>query len=218
MRTHGRRAMKRALMLAEEQGEAEHLRFAMWMILVKRWEREINSPKKKKKDAKEAATPLSAKGKGKHNKQLENNMRFSFQNALKRHVLLKRARALFTLPCARADFIALFKGTFDVHEEGPRLVVDVSGADTAEVVRKLSPLVGENNDGGAGDAVATVRDVTVPASTPFPLSRLKNSVTFKWSMKTLSHVDANGETREVSMGKMTCTFPRNCTVVKGVKD
>mmetsp|Transcript_25933 Transcript_25933/g.36151 ORF Transcript_25933/g.36151 Transcript_25933/m.36151 type:complete len:144 (+) Transcript_25933:631-1062(+) len=90
--------------------------------------------------------PSSAKGKGKHNKQLENNMRFSFQNALKRHVLLKRARALFTLPCARADFIALFKGTFDVHEEGPRLVVDVSGADTAEVVRKLSPLVGENND------------------------------------------------------------------------
>mmetsp|Transcript_25933 Transcript_25933/g.36154 ORF Transcript_25933/g.36154 Transcript_25933/m.36154 type:complete len:103 (+) Transcript_25933:483-791(+) len=62
MRTHGRRAMKRALMLAEEQGEAEHLRFAMWMILVKRWEREINSPKKKKKDAKEAATPLVCQG------------------------------------------------------------------------------------------------------------------------------------------------------------
>ena len=64
---------------------------------------------------------------------------FKIQNCLKRYLLMKTARACFSLPCSRKKFVRLFRGAVDISggEKSDRLYVSLKGPTTAIVTKRL---------------------------------------------------------------------------------
>ena len=222
------RGLKLALSLAEEQGQEHYLR--QCLAFVKKYEKKINrvidkSGKRKRRESVKMKVIRDAKQcdetPRRSIKTLRSDLVFKIQNALKRHLLLKRARASFSIRATKAEYLALFSGYEDIHGFDHRKdIMDayVHGESTARVVAKIGKVLGLKGDWWSrrcyGEDSTRTRDCAYIKI--IKENKQRCNVRFRWQKKTISQVDAKGETHEVTFSQMRCySFPRDCVAVRG---
>lgn len=226
-------AVKRALSLAEEQGEAARLRWAM--NIIKKYEKRMNSgdyirainaardvprrrrPKTVWQEVKEL--PEVPRTELKH---VLEPMLGLLQNALKAHTILKTARAGFSMICTKADFLRVFGGIITVLESrtSGQLKAEIQEKSTKLATIKLAQILGlqaasdENGPNSRwfirryyGEDYKTSRTCAYIRVDPDHVQRKK--ITFKWRERKVKQITRDGEQKEASYAKLHVQFPRH---------
>lgn len=227
MRPVRARAYGRAFRIAGEQHEAKQLADAL--KLVRRYERKMALREERKGRragdsgrANELVLPKASTRKAPRGPlhKLTNGILFHFNNALKRYLLMKRARAAFSYPCSERQFKRLIGGFADIYRTSRDwLVAEFKGEHTEDVVNVLSELLGVDEGWWSrrwfGTKLWKRRDCAYIDMIKGHASRGK--ITFRWKNKTLKHLDDEGDEKEVSDSRVYVQFPRNCTAVKPLR-
>lgn len=223
------RRRSRAAAFALANSQQEELEIKRAIRLVRNLEKKLasNETIKMKPRGRPRIPPklIMKKGSGKKKKRtklgpLIKNIKFMFCNALRRYLLLKRARAQFSLPAKRSEYIALLGGYEDIYESSNgNLKASFGGAHTEDVLTQISQMIGENSESWArrwfGKKHYRTRDCAYIHIVPDHLARC--NVTFKWVQKKIYQVMPDGTKTCTSIGKICVTFPRDCLPVKPTK-
>lgn len=220
------RGVREALKLAEMQGEAASLRASL--ALVKQYESKLANASVHtakaipvtERDVVFKATSYKPFSRTKL-AVLIGQLVFKIQACLKRYVLMKRARACFSLPCSKEDFIRLFRGHVDITGSGKsqRLYVSMTGASTQAVTKKLSIVLDVDCEKSPwfvrryyGRHVGRTRDCAFVKIDQNHNQR--KEILFFHSRKTIYQLDRLGVARESSMEYLCVRIPRHCVPVK----
>jgi hypothetical protein len=149
---------------------------------------------------------------------------FKIQNCLKRYLLMKTARACFSLPCSRKKFVRLFRGAVDISggEKSDRLYVSLKGPTTAIVTKRLADILGVDCETTPwlsrryyGREIGRTRDCAYIKIDPSHTAR--QEILFFHAKKTIYQLDRHGTAHAASIEYLRARIPRHCSSVKPTK-
>lgn len=228
-----RRALAKALSLAEMQGEEAALKRAL--RLVRAYERGINKKERSQRSRRfndgrgsepymvvEAKTATITE-----RKELGDVLaviKYKFQAALRRYLLLKNACARFSLPCTRDAFIKIFSGHANIQGRrvatGEELIVSLENMSQTDVMNKITNILGEKDDRWCrryyGRTLFKRREVAYVDYKKDVLQRSK--IRFRLCTREIKQLDHEGQEIITSCSFLQGTFPRNTTTVRPSKE
>lgn len=237
------RGVRKAMTLAQEQGEQEDLCRAL--RLVAKYEKKIQQGlnesevaaamgKEKKNNPRKSRLPeehqthclkeVTAEKKPRSDvRDIQAAVVHKIQKSLKLYHLRKRARAVWYMRASEDEFLSLFGGYAKIyrHDNG-RMFVRISGEDTAAVNALLGPILSIDKEQRHwycrrfyGQKHKKERDCSYVC-----IDRnheKKKEITFGFKMEHTAQRDRSGKQHTTSMGIMFCKFPRAVATVKPLK-